>query len=158
MPLLSQEEKLSLLSLLFSVVFVVFSFFKMFIILFVGLRLGGNLLRIHSCKELRRCHYFNSASLIVFLISGDDTVGQLINSRAVLGSILIVFPNVCVNICSHHLSYFSLTSASIPRSSTGTGVPPCTDKFLTKSMAASRLPWTVAGRRIGRAWRRKRLT
>lgn len=89
MPLLSQEEKLSLL---FSVVFVVFSFFKMFIILFVGLRLGGNLLRIHSCKELRRCHYFNSASLIVFLISGDDTVGQLINSRAVLGSILIVFP------------------------------------------------------------------
>lgn len=38
MPLLSQEEKLSLL---FSVVFVVFSFFKMFIILFVGLRLGG---------------------------------------------------------------------------------------------------------------------
>ena len=66
---------------------------------------------------------------------------------------------VSVNICSHHLVYFSLTRASMPRSSAGTGVPPCTDRFLTKSMAVSRRCWeTSASGLLFRAWWRNRFT
>ena len=37
-----------------------------------------------------------------------------------------------------HLSYFSSISASTPRSSAGTGWPPCTERFCTNSIAVSR--------------------